>query len=193
MDQFSRRAFLAAGGAGAAWLVADPAEIQAALAHARARAASRVRFQVLTPEQAADLAAISARIFPTDDTPGATEAGVVHFLDKSLETWAAPQRPVVLAGLADVNQKVSARWPGRASFAALTAEQQDEYLKSVEQTPFFQLIRVATIIGMFSNPSYGGNRGEAGWKLLGFQSHGIFQPPFGYYDAEARRTGGGEG
>ena len=35
---------------------------------------------------------------------------------------------------------------------------------------------------MFSNPSYGGNRGGIGWKLLGFEDQHIFDPPFGYYD-----------
>jgi gluconate 2-dehydrogenase gamma chain len=193
MDQVSRRAFLAAGVAGTAWLLADPAEIQAALTHARVLAGTQARFRTLTAEQAADLEAISVRIFPSDGTPGAREAGVIHFIDRALETWAAPQKPLVLAALADLNQKVAARWTGRASFAALTPEQQDEQLKSIEQTPFFQQVRFATILGMFANPSYGGNQGEAGWKLLGFQAHGIFQPPFGYYDAEARRTGEEEG
>jgi hypothetical protein len=39
-----------------------------------------------------------------------------------------------------------------------------------------------TLFGMFSTPSYGGNRDGAGWKLLGFEDMHAFQPPFGYYD-----------
>jgi gluconate 2-dehydrogenase gamma chain len=50
-------------------------------------------------------------------------------------------------------------------------------------------MRFSTVLGMFANPSYGGNTGQVGWKLLGFQAHGIYQPPFGYYDAEARKGG----
>jgi gluconate 2-dehydrogenase gamma chain len=190
-DQVTRRAFLAAAGAaGSAWLLADPALVHAALAHARkAVGATPARFEVLTQAQAADLEAICMRIFPSDGTPGAKEAGVIHFIDKSLATFAAPQKEFLLNGLADANKKVVAKWPGTASFAALTPERQDEYLKSIEQTPFFGQVRFATCVGMFGNPSYGGNQGETGWKLLGFQSHGIYQPPFGYYDAEARKGG----
>ena len=62
-------------------------------------------------------------------------------------------------------------------------------LKSIEKTPFFGQTRFATVVGMFGNPSYGGNAGEVGWKLLGFQAHGIYPPPFGYYDAEVLKGG----
>ena len=68
-------------------------------------------------------------------------------------------------------------------------ERQDELLRAIERTPFFGDMRFATVVGMFSNPSYGGNHDQAGWKLLRFQAHGIYQPPFGYYDAEARKGG----
>ena len=189
-DVVSRRAFLAAAGAaGSVWLLADPKLLHAALAHARSQVATPppYRFSALTLEQAADIEAIAMRIFPTDDTPGAREAGVIHFIDKSLETFAAQQKPLMLMGLADLNQKVAAKWPGTTSFSALTPAQQDEMLKANEQGPFFGGIRFATVVGMFGNPSYGGNQNQAGWKLLGFEAHGIFQPPFGYYDAEASK------
>jgi gluconate 2-dehydrogenase gamma chain len=191
-DQVSRRAFLAAAGAvGATWLFVDPQRLQAALVHARKTVLQPppFRFDVLTPAQAADLEAICMRIFPSDGTPGAKEAGVIHFLDKALATFAAPQKDFVLNGLADVNQKTAAKWPGTTSFAVLKPEQQDEFLKSIEQTPFFGQTRFAACVGMFGNPSYGGNQGEVGWKLIGFESHGIYQPPFGYYDAEAQKGG----
>jgi gluconate 2-dehydrogenase gamma chain len=191
-DQVTRRAFLAAAGAaGAVWLTADPDLVQAAVAHARKAVASPppYRFDALTAAQAADLEAVTMRILPSDGTPGAKEAGVIHFMDKSLATFAADQKPQVVAGLDDLNKRVKAKWPGTASFAALTAAQQDELLKTIEQTPFFGQIRFITVAGMFANPSYGGNQDQAGWKLLGFEAHGIYQPPFGYYDAEVMKGG----
>lgn len=193
-DQFSRRAFLAAAGAaGAGWLLLDPEKLQAALVHARKSvlAPPPYQFQALTAAQAADIEAICMRIFPSDGTPGAKEAGVIHFIDKALATFGAQQKPLLLAALDDTNKKIAAKWPGTTSFAALTPEQQDEYLKSIEKGPLFGQLKFVTCVGMFGNPSYGGNQGEAGWKVLGFESHGIYQPPFGYYDAEAQRGGGG--
>jgi gluconate 2-dehydrogenase gamma chain len=189
-DVVSRRAFLAAAGAaGTAWVLADPRQLHAALVHARTMAATPPPYQFtsLTAAQAADFEAIAMRIFPSDGTPGAKEAGVIHFLDRALETFAAEQKPLLLMGLQDLNQKAVAKWPGTTSFAGLTPEQQDELLKSIEQGPFFGGVRFATVVGMFGNPSMGGNQNQVGWKLLGFEGHGIFQPPFGYYDAEAAK------
>ena len=39
-------------------------------------------------------------------------------------------------------------------------------------------------MGYLSSPEYGGNHGQAGWKLIGFQDEMTFEPPFGYYDSE---------
>jgi gluconate 2-dehydrogenase gamma chain len=192
-DQLSRRAFLAAAGvAGAAWLAVDAETLHAALAHARRTVALPPphRFDALTPAQAADLEAVAMRIFPSDGTPGAKEAGVIHFIDKALSTFAAPQKDDLLKGLDDLNRRTAAKWPGTASFAALAAGPQDELLKEIEKTPFFGQTRFATIVGMFANPSYGGNQDQVGWKLLGFEAHGIYQPPFGWYDAEVAKGGG---
>jgi hypothetical protein len=106
------------------------------------------RFDVLTPEQPPP-EAICMRIF-SDGSPGAKEAGVIHFIDKALGTFAAPQKDFVLTGLADVNKKVGAKWPG-TSFPP-SPEQQDEYLKSIEQTPFFGRPG-SPAASMFGNPS----------------------------------------
>ena len=194
VDPVSRRAFLAAAGAaGATWLLADPEQLQAALVHARTVVASPppYRFDALTAAQAADFEAIAMRIIPSDDgTPGAKEAGVIHFMDKALTTFAAPDKDEFLKGLEGFNRRVAEKWPGTASFSALGPDRQDELLKELEKTPFFGQVRWATLSGMFANPSWGGNAGEVGWKLLGFEAHGIYQPPFGYYDLPATKTGG---
>lgn len=185
-DGISRRTFLAAAGAaGAAFLAADPALVQAALDHARAAADLPMpqRFQSLTAAQAAGLNAVAMRIFPSDGTPGAKEAGVIHFIDKSLATWASGMKGVLLPGLTDLDTRAG------GTFASQTPARQDEILKAVENTPFFGTIRFATIVGMFANSSWGGNTGSVGWKLLGFQAHGVFQPPFGYYDGQVAKGG----
>ena len=58
------------------------------------------------------------------------------------------------------------------------------FLKTVDRTPFFESMRVLTLLGMFTSPQYGGNFEGAGWKLLGFQDEHVFNPPFGYYDKD---------
>jgi hypothetical protein len=39
-----------------------------------------------------------------------------------------------------------------------------------------------TLYGFLGNSSYGGNRDNVGWKLIGFEDRMAYQPPFGYYD-----------
>src|SRR6478609_4458460 len=91
MTDLSRRQFLAASGTAAAaiWIAAQSRDLLAAGLHA----AQATRFEVLTPADAADLDAATAQIIPTDATPGAREARVVYFIDKSLATFAKDQRP----------------------------------------------------------------------------------------------------
>ena len=58
-------------------------------------------FRVFQADEAADLTAIAARIIPTDDTPGATEAGVIYFLDTIFaEARRASQLALLREGLA---------------------------------------------------------------------------------------------
>ena len=50
-------------------------------------------------------------------------------------------------------------------------------------------MRFLTIAGTFTLPDYGGNREGVGWKLIGFEPQHMYQPPFGFYDAEYAREG----
>jgi hypothetical protein len=77
-------------------------------------------------------------------------------------------------------------------FSTLNAEQQVKVLKEIEKEPFFEMVRVMMIIGMFSNPEYGGNHDQAGWKLIGFEDQFFFKPPFGHYDAEVGAVKNGD-
>lgn len=141
-------------------------------------------YRVLSPSQAATLEALAAQIIPTDDTPGAREARVVNFIDTGLATFAADQRPIFERGLAAFEADVQRRLPDAASFAALQRATQVELMMGLEQRDpeFFESVRVATIAGMFADPSYGGNFEKTGWKLIGFDDRFGWAPPFGDYD-----------
>jgi gluconate 2-dehydrogenase gamma chain len=141
---------------------------------------------VLTPSQLRDLDAIAALIIPADDTPGAREAHVVEFIDRALGSFAAEQRPLFDAGLADLRARVAARHPDAASFADLGPADASALLAGLEaeQSAFFEAARFATIAGFLANPEYGGNAGKMGWRLIGFEDRFTWQAPFGWYDAE---------
>jgi gluconate 2-dehydrogenase gamma chain len=156
--------------------IADAAEAREAAEHGQAP-----RYRALTAAQANDFGAIADRILPPDDAPGARDVGVVFFADRMLAGFGADQKPAFDKALADVNAAARAR-VGSASFAANTTKQQDDVLKSIEMTEGFGLLRAVTVAGYFSHPRHGGNRGNAGWKAIGFEDRMSWTPPFGYYD-----------
>ena len=137
-----------------------------------------------TAAEAADVEAVAAQIIPTDETPGAREAGVVHFIDRALATFFSQLAGDYRAQLSAFQGTFRDQHPAVPSFAALPSKEQIDYLKSVDQTPFFTTTRLLTLLGMFSLPAYGGNRDGVGWKLIGFQDAHFFRPPFGYYDRD---------
>lgn len=166
------------------WAEAAQAIAQAQAHHGTVTADPSAKPSFLTAADAADVEAIAAQIIPTDDSPGAREAGVVHFIDRALATFFAQLGADYRTQLAAFQTACRERHPGVASFAALTSEQQIEFLKTVDRTPFFTTTRLLTLLGMFSLPIYGGNRDGVGWKLIGFEDLHVFQPPFGYYDRD---------
>ena len=181
-----RRSFVAsATGAIAALAALDWTEMARAAEHAHAAAVdSSTALATLSAAQAACVAAIAARIVPTDDAPGATEAGVVYFIDRGLGSFLGANREKFLNGLAEFEARVSAAHPDDSGFAALPVTTQDEILKGVETTAFFGTMRLWTLFGLLASPAYGGNRDGVGWKLAGFEEAHAFTPPFGHYDRD---------
>ena len=60
-------------------------------AHTQVQSGSRV-FSYLEPAAAADLEALASAIIPSDETPGAKEAGVIFFVDRALATFDQNRR-----------------------------------------------------------------------------------------------------
>lgn len=187
-EERSRRSLLQSMAAtlGAAALPLSWAEVAAAAHEAQLAAQSTApsTFSLFSDRDAAEIEAITAQIVPSDETPGAREAGVVHFIDRALGTFFQHLLADFSAGLAAFQAACREQNPGASSFAALPADRQIAFLKTVDSTPFFDRIRMLTLCGMFTMPSYGGNRDGVGWKLIGFEDQHAFQPPFGYYDRD---------
>ncbi len=145
-------------------------------------------FKTLGAAEATELAAIAARIIPTDDTPGATEAGAIYFIDHVLGSSRSEVLGPVREGLGALQAKAAAAHDG-SLFSALRAEQQDGLLRDIEQTPFFVTMRYLTICGTFSLPEYGGNREGVGHQLSGMGHQHAWTAPYGYYDADYAEKG----
>jgi gluconate 2-dehydrogenase gamma chain len=202
-NELSRRTFLLHAGTGisAAWISAHwPALLSAAThAHQAAKAPTPPKFEFFTQEQAAEIDALTARIIPTDGTPGAREAGVVYFIDRGLVTFDTEDQKTYREGLPELQARVTEMFPAVSKFSAATPEQQDEVLHSFDENAqsarrsfrarpgaqdFFETLRQHTIAGFLIDPDYGGNKSGAGWKVIGREREHMFQSPFGYYDKD---------
>jgi gluconate 2-dehydrogenase gamma chain len=188
--KLSRRAFLAHTGAAArtSIIVLSVPMIMSAGTQARAAQAMNAEFTTLSTAEAAEFGAIAARIIPSDEAPGATEAGAIYFMDTVLSSSHSDMLPALREGLTSL-QALALSTYASATFSALPAPQQDALLTEIEDGEFFGTIRFLTVAGTFSLPEYGGNRDEIGWKLIGFEDRHMWMSPYGFYDADFAAKG----
>lgn len=143
----------------------------------------RVLLRFFTAREAQVIAAACDRIFPSDESgPGAKEAGVVIFIDRQLAgpygrdeyrytkgPWIESVPENGYQGEANPQETYRAGIQSLGDdFVELEAARQDDRLSAMEHTHFFQLLRMHTIEGMFSDPLHGGNVNMIGWQLIGF-------------------------
>jgi len=193
----SRREFVSSSAAllGGGWLWMHLPLAGALAACAREAAVRGDPFVTFTDAQGRTMAAFAAQIVPSDaELPGATEAGAVYFVDLALAGPFEGMRDPILGGLGDLDTRARVRQSTAAGFADLEPGVQVEVLREVEQTPFFSMARMLTVMGVIADPSYGGNRDQAGVRLLAIDHRPAYAPPFGDYDADAAsmRANGGD-
>jgi gluconate 2-dehydrogenase gamma chain len=198
MDKLSRRSFFKAAGAAVA-VTTVPAH---ALAGGKPAApAQPATYTFFKPADANFIEAAVERLIPSDENgPGALDAGVPSYIDKQLGgAWGAGERlyrsgpwhqgaatqgyqlpftPAELFrnALRGIESDLAKR--GTASFAKLSAQDQDAYLKALQtghtdlngvpSNVFFESLLELTIEGYFSDPVYGGNKDMVAWKAIGF-------------------------
>ena len=152
-------------------------EIAAPLARALAAEAApgfSASHSLFTPEQRSLLAAISERIIPTTDTPGAIAAGVPAFIEMMLADWYSPQeRDNFMNGLGAIEGQAWVQH--EKSFPALTPEQQDAILVLALQHglggDFFGHCRQLAILGYYTSE-------------IGCKQERVYVPVPGHYDGK---------
>ncbi|MFO0594143.1 MAG: gluconate 2-dehydrogenase subunit 3 family protein [Myxococcaceae bacterium] len=171
-----------------------------------------VKPQVLTvshktftdPEWATLVAAVD-RVLPKDQDAGGVEAGVPEYIDKMLQTEAMQQtKQNFVPGLAAIDRRAQRMF--QKPFPQCTGEQQDELITLFKNSPeksgearWYEILIVLTMEGFLGDPSYGGNKGEVGWKTVGFELVGrnVKGDPKPPYDGSAKLhqliCGGGKG
>ena len=144
----SRREFLKSGGSaiGASWLAVNTPLILAACQSAQTKTETQAGYENLRPEEVVELGAVVEQIIPPDETPGATETGVVYFIDIALGGFMAGSASTLRAGLEEL-QKMATLVQGRNHrFSDLSFEQQTGVLKEAENTELFGTLHFLTMM-----------------------------------------------
>ena len=130
------------------------------------------RWRFFTNAEAAALAAICDNIIPPDGDPGASQAGVVTYIDRQLTTTFKKRQAAYRNGIAALNALAG------TSFDSLAEPARVELLTAVDLgkkgTPdvraFFNEVIAHTMQGYYGDPRHGGNRNRASWRMLGVPS-----------------------
>jgi len=137
---------------------------------------------VFTDGQRALVTALSERVMPTTDTPGAIAAGVPAFIEKLLADWALPDdRKPILAGLDKIEARSQADY--KLAAAVATPAQQDALLTLAMEdrlpggADFFDKFRQLVITGYFTSE-------------IGITQEREYLPVPGRYDGALRYTPG---
>jgi hypothetical protein len=112
--------------------------------------------EVFTAPQKAAMTALSERVIPTTDTPGAIAAGVPDYIEKLLADWALPdERTPIIIGLDLLDAKSIA--DNKVPAGKATPEQQDALLTAAMNgeipngASFFEAFRQLVITGYYTS------------------------------------------
>jgi gluconate 2-dehydrogenase gamma chain len=122
-------------------------------------------WRFFSEREARTLEAMLGRIIPSDDAPGAREAGTLRYIDRQLSGFFRRHRKAYRDGIA-----AAGRLAG-GDYASVPPERQDAILRQLERDsatrPFFDLLLAHSMQGFYGNPRHGGNRDFASWRMLG--------------------------
>lgn len=132
----------------------------------------------LNSNEAATVDAIAAQILPSEKgSPGAREAGVIEYIDRSLSGFMRDLQPIYREGLQELALFVAERHDS-PQFVDLSDDEQNAIVAEIDELgrtqpdvflgQFLRIIREHTVQGYFGDPAYGGNRETVGWKLVGY-------------------------
>ena len=147
-------------------------------------------WRFFTEEEATLVDAIVEQIIPTDDWPGAKDAGVTNFIDKQLVGPYTRFQEDYRKNLASVQAYSKELY--QKLFEQLAWDEQTAFLRKMEagefssalsrgtcsvssglaweegtDCSFFNLIRTHTMQGFYGSPRHGGNKDYVSYKMVG--------------------------
>lgn len=136
------------------------------------------KYHFFTEAEADLLIGICEQLIPGDDTPGATETGAIHYIDRQLVGFFKRHQQTYRRGLESFRRTCLEEY--HQPFAGLPAATKLEILRAVERgeapaalwdkpspRAFFNLVLNHTMQSFYGSPRHGGNRDYASYRMLG--------------------------
>jgi gluconate 2-dehydrogenase gamma chain len=133
-------------------------------------------YLVLDSGEVTCLSALCEQIIPADEDPGATEAGVVRFIDRQLHLRFPEEKELFKGGVASLQQWCLTGYG--QTYEQLPSFRQIELLSKMENggvpeedwtvSPgvFFRKLLSRTHQGYYGSPRHGGNRDYCSYRML---------------------------
>jgi gluconate 2-dehydrogenase gamma chain len=134
-------------------------------------------YRFFSPEEALCIIAVSEQIIPKDESPGATDAGVIHYIDRQLSGIFHYDQETYRNGIKNL-QDYSTKKHSKL-FETLPFDEQTQLLLKLEAnqlnetewpqgkpSDFFNLVRGHTMQGFYGSPIHGGNKNFMSFEML---------------------------
>lgn len=134
-------------------------------------------YRFFTDEEAKCLVAVCEQIIPKDESPGATDAGVINYIDRQLSGVFHYDQQTYRRGIKNLQNYCNSKF-GKA-FEALDANNQAQLLTLLEgnqlkenewdetkPADFFNLVLAHTMQGFYGSPIHGGNKDYMSFEML---------------------------
>lgn len=134
-------------------------------------------YRFFSPEEALCIIAFCEQIIPKDQSPGATDAGVIHYIDRQLSGVFHYDQEAYRNGIKNLQTYCTQKhWK---PFEELIFDEQTKLLKMLESnqltetgwsqgkpSDFFNLVRSHTMQGFYGSPIHGGNKDYMSFEML---------------------------
>ncbi len=131
-------------------------------------------YRFFTYQEAKCIIAVCEQIIPRDESPGATDAGVIYYIDRQLSGVFHYDTLTYRNGIKDIQQYCQAKYSN--NFEDINQTIQFEILNLLESgqitfenggaSAFFNLVRNHTMQGFYGSPIHGGNKDYVSFNML---------------------------
>lgn len=134
-------------------------------------------YRFFTPGEASCVIAFCEQIIPRDESPGATDAGVIHYIDRQLSSVFNYDQETYRTGVRKLQKYCSGKFGKK--FEELDPDEQITFMKRMDTnqlnseewsegraSDFFNLVRAHTMQGFYGSPIHGGNKEFMSFEML---------------------------